>query len=338
MNETRAITARRPFDTLRAALPGLALAAVIAAAAMGLRELPGMGTVSPLILAIVIGIGLRNLFGLPAVLVPGIKASLKRVLRAGIVLLGLHLTVAQVIAVGGPGLLMVTATLAATFVFTLWLGRVLGVDRPLTELMATGTSVCGASAVLAANTVSEGSDEDVAYAVAAVTVFGSIAMLTYPWLGQMMGLEDIAYGLWTGATVHEVAQVVAAGFQGGDEAGELATVVKLSRVALLAPVVIVLGIMAARRHGETKKGKAPTPWFVGGFLLMIGINSAGILPAAIHAPLVDATPFLLAMGMAAMGLETDVRRLAAKGLRPLALGAGSTLFIAGVGLGLVALL
>ncbi|EKV26687.1 Putative membrane protein YeiH [Caenispirillum salinarum AK4] len=337
MNETRAITART-LDPLRAALPGLALAAVIAAAAMAFRALPGMATVSPLILAIVIGIGLRNIFGLPAVLVPGIKASLKRVLRAGIVLLGLQLTLGQVIAVGAPGLLVVVATLAATFVFTLWLGWMLGVDRPLTELMATGTSVCGASAVIAANTVSEGTDEDVAYAVAAVTVFGSIAMLTYPWLGEVLGLKPLVYGLWTGATVHEVAQVVAAGFQAGTEAGELSTIVKLSRVVLLAPVVIVLGLMAARRHGASKKGKAPTPWFVAGFLLMIGINSAGLLPAQAHAPLVAATPFLLAMGMAAMGLETDVRRLAAKGLRPLALGAGSALFIAAAGLGLVSLL
>ncbi|WP_404384851.1 YeiH family protein [Caenispirillum salinarum] len=337
MNETRAITART-LDPLRAALPGLALAAVIAAVAMAVRALPGMATVSPLILAIVIGIGLRNIFGLPAVLVPGIKASLKRVLRAGIVLLGLQLTLGQVIAVGGPGLLVVVATLAATFVFTLWLGRVLGVDRPLTELMATGTSVCGASAVIAANTVSEGSDEDVAYAVAAVTVFGSIAMLTYPWLAEVLGLKPLVYGLWTGATVHEVAQVVAAGFQGGTEAGELSTIVKLSRVVLLAPVVIVLGLMAARRHGASKRGKAPAPWFVAGFLLMIGINSADLLPVQARAPLVAATPFLLAMGMAAMGLETDVRRLAAKGLRPLALGAGSTLFIAAAGLALVSLL
>lgn len=233
---------------------------------------------------------------------------------------------------------MVTATLAATFVFTLWLGRVLGVGRSLTELIAAGTSVCGASAVLAANTVSEGSDEDVAYAVASVTVFGSIAMLTYPWLGQVMGMEHVTYGLWTGATVHEVAQVVAAAFQAGNDAGELATIVKLSRVALLAPVVVALGIMATRRHGESKKGKAPAPWFVGGFLLMIAVNSTGMLPTELHAPLVAATPFLLAMGMAAMGLETDVRRLAAKGLRPLALGAGSTLFIAGLGLALVELL
>jgi uncharacterized integral membrane protein (TIGR00698 family) len=338
MNETPAATARRPLDPLRAALPGLALAAVIAAAAMAVRSVPGLGTISPLIIAIIIGIALRNTIRLPAMLLPGIKASLKRVLRAGIVLLGLQLTISQVMAVGGPGLVMVTATLALTFVFTLWLGRALGVDRPLTELIATGTSVCGASAVLAANTVSEGSDEDVAYAVACVTVFGTIAMLIYPWLGEVLHLTAPAFGLWTGATVHEVAQVVAAGFQAGPDAGELATIVKLSRVALLAPVVVVLGIMAARRHGEAKKGKAPMPWFVGGFLLMIGLNSLDVLPADVHAPLVSVTPFLLAMGMAAMGLETDVRRLAAKGLRPLALGAGSTLFIAAAGLGFVALL
>lgn len=328
-----------PFARL-AALPGLLACAAIAAAAVGLNALPGLAAASPLILAILLGIGLRALGrGLPAALVPGIKASLRSVLRAGIVLLGLQLTVSQVLAVGGAGLLLVAATLAATFAVTLWLGRLLGVDRALTELIAAGTSVCGASAVIAANTVSDGSDEDVAYAVAGVTVFGTLAMLAYPWLGEALGLAPAAYGLWTGATVHEVAQVVAAGFQVGVEAGEVATVAKLSRVILLAPVVLVLGWMAVRRReAGAPGGRVPAPWFVGGFLVMIVLNSLEAVPPAVHGPAVAATPFLLAMGMAAMGLETDVRRLAAKGLRPLALAAGASLFIAAAGLGGVLLL
>ncbi len=325
-------------------IPGLALAIAIAIAAYGVNRLPGIGFLSPLILAILLGMAFHNLIGTPARAKPGIKFSLKRILRAGIVLLGLQLTFAQVIAVGATGFAVIALTLVATFTFTVWLGRRLKVDRKLTELIAAGTSICGASAVLATNTVTRGRDEDVAYAVACVTVFGSLSMVLYPLAGGLLDMSSHAFGLWAGSSIHEVAQVVAAAYQRGTEAGDFGTIAKLTRVMMLAPVVLVLEAMTIRRRraqGQTqaKTGKSMpnVPWFVLGFIAMVGLASTGWLPQSFTAPAGTLTRFLLTVALAAMGLETDVRKLAGEGLRPALLGAGAWLFISFFSLALVLL-
>ena len=194
--------------------------------------------------------------------------------------------------------------------------------------------------MIATNTVTNAHDEDVAYAVACVTLFGSIAMFAYPLLPALLHLDARAYGLWSGASIHEIAQVIAAAFQAGQKAGEFGTIAKLTRVAMLAPVVMVLSFIARRaasgHHGAHKTG-APIPWFVLGFVAMVALNSLVTIPAETKATLVTATTFLLSMALAAMGLDTDIRKLRARGLRPLALGAASFLFIAGFSLMLVKL-
>ncbi|GGC84009.1 YeiH family protein [Chelatococcus reniformis] len=322
--------------------PGLLLTGAIAGVAFALRELPGVATFSPLILAILIGTALNNLVGTPARAGAGVAFSLRRVLRCAIVLLGLQLTAEQVAAVGAGGVAVIALTLAATFVFTVTLGRRIGVDRGLAELIAAGTSICGASAVIATNTVTRASDEDVAYAIACVTVFGSIAMFTYPLLPGLLHLDAHSYGLWSGASIHEIAQVVAAAFQDGKEAGEFGTVAKLTRVMMLAPVVIALGLLAARRaRGESRhdgRGKAPMPWFVLGFIALVAVNSIIAVPPEVRAAIATGTTFLLAMALAAMGLETNIGKLKAKGARPLALAAASFAFIATFSLTLVKLI
>lgn len=319
-----------PAGAVGALLPGIALTVLIAAAAYALRLIPGMGLVSPLVLAIIIGMAYHNLVGTPKAAIPGVKFGLRRILRFAIVLLGLQLTFAQVRTVGVVGFSIVAFTLAATFFATRWFGRVIGVDRQLSELIAAGTAICGASAVIATNTVTRGSDEDVAYAVACVTVFGSLSMLLAPVLLPYTGFDAHAYGLWTGSSIHEVAQVVAAAFQGGQQAGEFGTVAKLSRVMLLAPLVIGLGAAAMwRARGDTNPNHArpPLPWFVFGFVAMVLVNSAGVVPEELRTHLVTLTTFLLAVALGAMGLETDIRKLRMKGLRPLLLGAAAWLFI-----------
>jgi uncharacterized integral membrane protein (TIGR00698 family) len=327
--------------TALAILPGLLLTSVVAASAYGLRRLPAMATFSPMILAILIGIALHNLVGTPAIAKPGITFSLRRLLRIAIILLGLQLTITQVIEVGGRGIGIIAATLLATFAFTVWMGKLLGVDRKLAQLIAAGTSICGASAVIATNTVTNAPDEDVAYAVACVTVFGSVAMFAYPLLPGLLHLDPHAFGLWTGASIHEIAQVVAAAFQDGQKAGEFGTVAKLSRVMLLAPVVIALGLIATRRAGKdapaagASSARPPMPWFVLGFVALVGVNSLIPIPAEAKVWIAAATTFLLSVALAAMGLETDIRKLTAKGLRPALLGALAFLFIAGFSLTLI---
>lgn len=312
---------------------------LVAGAAFALRLLPGIGALSPLILAIVIGMGIRNLFGTPAAAKPGMSFCLKRILRFGIVLLGLQLTLQQVMAVGGMGVALLVATVISTFLVTTVLGRLLGVNAGLTQLIAAGSSICGASAVIATNTVTRARDEDVAYAIACVTVFGSISMVLMPVVGGFLDLGPRAYGLWTGASVHEVAQVVAAAYAHSTEAGEFGTIAKLTRVMMLAPVVLTLGVFAARRlrgSGEVAgRAAAQVPWFVFGFIAMVGLASTGWVPEETQPATTLLTQFMLATALAAMGLETDVRKLAAEGLRPALVGAGAWLFISLFTLGLV---
>lgn len=316
--------------------PGLLLTGAIGAAAFGLHRLPGFGALSPLILAILIGMAVHNVIGTPAAAKAGVKFSLRRILRAGIVLLGLQLTLGQVAAVGPLGGALIAVTLVATFAFTTWLGRRLGVEAGLAQLIAAGTAICGASAVIATNEVTRAGDEYVAYAVACVTVFGSLSMVLYPVLGGLLPLGAHGYGLWAGASIHEVAQVVAAGYQRGSDAGDFATIAKLTRVLMLAPVVLVLGRRAARgRSGQGGTQAAPMPWFVIGFLGMVLVASTGWVPAQVHAQTTVLTQFLLAVALAAMGLETDIRKLKAMGLRPLLLGAAAWIFIGALALALV---
>lgn len=314
-------------------LPGLALTGALAGLAFGLRLIPGMGVLSPLILAILLGVALRNVLGLPDWAAPGMRFALQRLLRWGVVALGLQLTLGQVVEVGAGGLLTLVLALGATFGFTLWLGRLLGVAPGLTRLIATGTSVCGATAVIAANAVVGAEDEDAAYAIATVTIFGTLAMLAFPLIGA--GMEPRAFGLWTGAAIHEVAQVVAAGTQAGPQALAFATIAKLTRVALLAPVVLILA-RSLRRPGQARGARPPFPGFVLGFLAMVALASTGWLPPSVTGDL--ARPLaqgLLALGMAAMGLQTDLARLATRGLAPLALGGLASVFLAAVALALV---
>lgn len=319
--------------------PGLGLAVAVALGAYGLRFIPGVATLSPMILAILIGVVWRNTIGTSESLRTGIAFSAKRLLRLAVMLLGLQLTLAQVAEVGAAGMAIIVLTLISTFLATKWVGRLMGIERQLAELIAAGTSICGASAIVATNSVTDADDEDVAYAVACVTVFGTIAMFAYPLLQHATGLDARGFGLWAGASIHEVAQVVGAAFAGGETSGEFGTVAKLSRVLMLAPLVLSLGVVARRSGtGEGASAKVPVPWFVVGFVALVILNSVMPLPATARPVAGMVTTFLLTVALAAMGLETHARRLLAKGIKPFLLGAFAAAFIACTSLVLIELL
>lgn len=320
---------RPHFGHLGALAPGLALTAGIAALAFALRLVPGVATLSPMILAVLLGAVLHNFVGAPPATHEGAAFSLRRILRFSIVLLGLQITARQAADLGPGALATIVTALVATLGFTIVLGRALGVPRGLALLIGVGTSICGASAVLAAKAATNGDDEDAAYAVACVTLFGTLAMFAYPLAEGLLHLSPRAYGLWAGASIHEIAQVVAASFQGGAEAGQFGTIAKLTRVAMMAPVVILLGEMTARLGlaGEGARCRPPFPWFLVGFLALSAFNSFVAIPSEIAAPIGLVTTFLLSMAMAAMGLHTDLGRIRARGVRPLALGFLASLFI-----------
>jgi uncharacterized integral membrane protein (TIGR00698 family) len=317
-------------------LPGLALGALVTGLSFLPRmlSLPAIDQLSPLMIAVLVGMLIRNTLGRPESARAGLALSLRQPLRLGIVLLGLQVTLAELIGIGPAGLAIIVAAVATTVLVTWQLGRWFRVSPGLALLIATGTGICGASAIVAANTVVKDSDESVAYALATVTLFGTIAMFAYPALGATLALASNSYGLWVGASVHEVAQVVAAGFARGEASGELATVSKLARVLLLAPVVIGIGWMlsrAQRQSGDQDETQSPAqipiPWFVFGFLAMVIIASTGAISPTWRSASASLAQALLAFALSAVGLETDLRRLIAQGWQPMALGAISTLFI-----------
>lgn len=319
-----------------ALLPGIVLAAMIAGVAYSIRELPGLIVFSPMILSVIVGMIFSNVVGNPAKTRAGIGFAQRSLLRFAIVLLGFQLTIGQVVSIGGPGLAIVACTLVATFLFTLVLGRMIGVERGLAQLIAAGTSICGASAIVATNAVTGAREEDVAYAVASITLFGTVAMLLFPVLGPIFHLDQQGFGLWAGAAIHEVAQVIGASFQNGAQSGEVGTIAKLARVAMLAPMLLALGFVV-RRGNSTPTSPAPFPWFVVAFVAVAALNSIVELPAEIRNGMNGVTTLLLSIGLAALGLQADIGEIRSRGPRPLILALSAFLFIAGFSLLLVKL-
>ncbi len=317
-----------------ALLPGLVLVALLAAAGYGLRALPGLGLFSPMIIGILVGMLFANTFEIPAAATEGIRFAGKKLLRIAVALLGLQITLAQVSALGVAGFGTAAVALFSTFFLTLWLGRRMGIAPELTGLIAAGSSICGASAIAAADAQIHARDEDVAYAVSCVTIFGTLAMFTFPLLQPVFGLDAAEYGVWSGAAIHEVAQVVGAGFQGGEDAVTIAIVVKLCRVLMLAPLLIVMGMLAARHRPAGGSASKPVlvPFFLIGFIAIMLANSFGLVPAAIGEALIGVTPILLTLALTALGLGTDFSRLKSLGIKPFILGALATIWISGISL------
>lgn len=319
----------RPIPKL---LPGLLLTAAIAGLSIWLGTLQWMQAhgISALTLAIVIGIAVGNTaYGtLAPRAAAGVGFSKATLLRAGIILYGLRLTLQDIGQVGVTGVVIDALVLCSTFALAWWLGtRVLGLDRNTTLLIGAGSSICGAAAVMATEPVLKGRAEQVAVAVATVVVFGTLAMFLYPLLYQWgasagwMPLDEIAFGVFTGATVHEVAQVVAAGRAISEPAADAAVITKMVRVMMLAPFLVGLSALLARgaHAGSGERSKITIPSFAFGFIAMVAFNSLQLLPVGLVTVLVDLDTALLAMAMAALGLTTHVSALRQAGAKPMLL-------------------
>ncbi len=302
------------------------------------RYTPAM---SPLIWAILIGALIANTFKLPASLSSGITFAAKQVLRLAVGLLGLRLALSQVLAVGPLGIALVLVAVGGTFLFSMWVGKRMGLSRSLATVLSAGTSICGAAAIVAVAGVTDAKDEETAVGVGTVTLYGTLAMFLYPLIAQLTGMSPELFGLWAGASIHEVAQVVAAGFSfdaaaGGNTAAEIATVVKLGRVLMLAPVTIILSVLYRSSTGRGGGAKvSPVPWFVGLFVLTVALRSTNLIPSAVVDRLIEFDTLLLAVAMAGLGLDLRWAKVRAAGLKPLYATLAGTVFIAVVTLGVV---
>ncbi|MEV4438390.1 putative sulfate exporter family transporter [Streptomyces sp. NPDC049577] len=265
---------------------------------------------------------------------PGLTLAGKRLMRIGVVLLGLKLGLDDVLGLGWATVAMVVVTVVATFFGTMWLGRRLGLsgDQPL--LIATGYSICGASAIGAVSEVSGSDEEDVATSVALVTLCGTLAIAVLPLLHHPLGLDDAQFGRWVGAGVHDVGQVVATAQTAGPTALGEAVLVKLMRVALLAPLVgaVALSVRQRRRTDAAPTGKRPplVPLFVLGFLAMVAVRTTGVLPGGALDAAQHAQELLLAAALFGLGSAVHLPSLVRTGGRVAALGLCSWVVIAGV--------
>jgi uncharacterized integral membrane protein (TIGR00698 family) len=317
-------------------LPGLVLAALLATAGFALAELPWVkGTlhVSALLLVILLGIAWKSLLPLPAAALPGVALAQRPILRWAVAGLGFRLSVGELWAIGAPALAVVVISTAAALFGGWWIARRLGVGEKLGLLLGVGGAVCGASAVVAAESVVQGEKQDAAVAIGVITLLGTIGIVAYPLIGHALGMSPLVYGVWDGASLHEMAQVVAAGFGVSDEAARVATVVKLARIALLAPIVLYLGWSLRHQHRAAGTAHvAPVPWFLVVFVLCAVVNSLGWLPAPVTALIRRGDLWLLCVGMAGVGLQAGFSDLRSAGLRPIAAGALQWVFLSALSL------
>ena len=281
---------------------------------------------SPMIIGIILGMlyanSLRN--HLPETWVPGIQFCSKKLLRLGIILYGFRLTFMDVVAVGLPGIIIDVVVVTVTIIGGYGLGKALKMDRDIALLTSIGSGICGAAAVLGAESTIQTKPYKTAVAVATVVIFGTISMFLYPiaYRAGILNLSPEEMGIYAGATLHEVAHAVGAGNAMGPEISDVAVIVKMIRVMLLVPVLLVLGYWVAISAvnqgvtGTAAKGKVAVPWFALGFLAVIGFNSFGLLPQSAVDVINYIDTFLLTMAMVALGAETSIDKFKKAGAKP----------------------
>lgn len=309
----------------RSLAPGLLLAALVAALAAGLQfaevEVFGRAWFEALVLAILLGVLFHTVFGLHEKLRPGVHFSSKLLLEVAIVLLGASISAG---AIGKAGLPLVAAIAGVVFVaiaLSYSIGRLLGLPHKLSLLVACGNSICGNSAIVAAAPVIEAESEHVTASIAFTAALGILVVLFLPLFKLELGMTERQYGVLAGLTVYAVPQVLAATAPAGLLSTQVGTLVKLVRVLLLGPVILVLGLAGGRAASANKLGFSRlVPWFIIGFLGMMALRSFGLIPQAALPPIATASTLLTLVSMAALGLMVNLRAVASSGGRVLAAG------------------
>jgi uncharacterized integral membrane protein (TIGR00698 family) len=294
--------------------------------------------------ALAAGAVFRNLRGLPAAWRPGVEFTVKRVLRVAIVLVGATLSLGEVLATGGAAFVLIAVTVVAALVFTTSFGAWLRAPARLTGLIGVGTAICGATAIITIGPILQSSAEEITFAVTTIFLFNALAVAVYPVLGHLWGLSDRLFGLWAGTAIHDTSSVLAAAYAYSDPAGQVATIVKLTRTLLLVPLALAVAFAvtyrragggppgAGRTDGAPVRVAAIFPWFVLWFAGAALLHSVGVLPPVLVRALGLAGKFLVVVVMAAVGLGADAAAMRRLGMRPLVIGLAAAVMIAGLSL------
>ncbi len=278
-------------------------------------------SLNSLTLAIIVGMFIGNVFNklIPESFREGITFSAKRLLRAAIVLYGFRITFQQIFAVGLQGFWADVIMLSTTYLLGYYLGtRVFKLDKDLCMLTSIGSSVCGAAAVLGTDSMLKADSHKVSLAVSTVVLFGTISMFLYPFLAGLGFVPESVFGIYIGSTVHEVAQVVAAGSAVSPAVCDTSIIVKFTRVMMLVPYLFLLGLYLSKKS-KTKRTKVPMPWFAVMFVVMCGFNSLNLLPQAVQTGIIEFDIFLLTAAMFGLGVETNFEKIKGLGFKPIML-------------------
>ncbi len=316
--------------------PGIVLAMLIAFAAKFLEAALPVHLVGASVIALFIGM-IINIFAHPKSLTPGLKFASKKVLKFAIILLGASLSIETIVQVGRISLFVMIFTLATCFGGGYLVGKLLGLNWKLSNLISAGTGICGGSAIAAIAPVIEAKDSDIAYAMSATFLFDMIMIVLFPIIGASLGLSDIAYGLWAGTAVNDTSSVVAAGYAFSEAAGDFATMVKLTRTLAIIPTVLIFAYIQNRlqRQGkpniladhaqplpeEPKKHGihfgAFIPWFIIGFIFLAILNSLGFIPTPVAQGTKNLSRFFMITALAAIGMNTNLQEIKNSGIAPM---------------------
>lgn len=312
---------------IRTLAPGVVVSQIVGAAASFLSE----HYAAPVMLfALLLGMAL-NFLAVDGPCKAGIEFTARAVLRLGVALLGMRITLEQIASLGWKPLALVVSLVAVTILASVVVAKALGFSRLFGMLTGGATAICGASAALAlaaALPQHPRKEHATLFTVIGVSALSTLAMILYPMIARWLHLSPAQAGVFLGATIHDVAQVVGAGYSLSTESGDIATVVKLMRVAMLLPV-IVCAAMITRHQGLEAGGQRPPllPWFAVGFLLLACVNSTGWVPVAVQGGINDLSRGCLVVAISALGMKTQLKALASVGFKPIALMVGESVFL-----------
>ena len=324
------------FKKVGKMLPGVVVAILIALIAQYIEGILPIHLIGASVIALFIGMILNAVFD-TSVLKDGLKFTSKKILKFAIILLGASLNIQTILTVGSMSLAVMVFTLLTCFGGGYFIGKALGLDWKLSNMISAGTGICGGSAIAAIAPVIDAEDRDIAYAMSATFIFDMLMIIAFPFMGHFLGLSDMAYGLWAGTAVNDTSSVVAAGYAYSEAAGDFATMVKLTRTLAIIPVVLIfayINIRVKRKEQVAYNDKNPAttqkekvgskvnflnlfPWFIAGFVGLAIVNSFGVIPSAVSAVAKDVSKFLMVAALAAIGLNTNMRDMKRAGMSPM---------------------
>lgn len=295
-------------------IQGILLTLLISILASIFASLPLVSIMGQLVLAILIGMVWKVTIGVPDQLLNGVSFASKKLLRVGIILLGMKLNLVDIYQAGLSVFLIAVINVIFTLFIVFFLARLLKVEKNLAILTACGTAICGAAAVIAISSQIKAKENETAIAAATVCLLGTIFTLFYTIFYSSLGLTPMEFGLFAGGTLHEVAHVIAAAAPAGSDAVDMAVIVKLTRVALLIPVTILIGMFVNKDKTTKEKSPLPIPWFIFGFLIMSLINTLGFVSITFASNVVTTAYVLMGMAMAGLGINVQFKALQQKGM------------------------